>query len=281
MNLVSHFEIQADEPGRAINFYTSVFGWKIEKWDSEEMEYWMVMTDPKGGSGMGINGGLLKRQGSRPPEGMGANSFVCTVVVDDFDAAEKKILKEGGKVALPKFEITGMAWQGDFVDTEGNTFGIHEPFEHMKAAARAKRTAKQIFINLPVEDLKKTKEFFTKMDLTFRPEFTNENAACLVLGENIYAMLLVEKFFKSFIKKEISNAKKSTEVLLAIAVESREKVDELVKKAIAAGGSESRDPQDHGWMYARAIEDLDGHIWEIFFQDESKMPEEMKKKREG
>ncbi|MBI2558336.1 VOC family protein [Candidatus Woesearchaeota archaeon] len=138
--------------------------------------------------------------------------------------------------------------------------------------------AKQIFVNLPIKDLNKSIAFFTKLGFKFNPQFTDENATCMIIGENMFAMLLVEKFFKTFIKKEIADAKKSTEVLVALAVESREKVDELVSKAIKAGGKEPREPQDHGWMYGRAFEDLDGHIWEVFYMDESKMPQEMKNK---
>ena len=137
---------------------------------------------------------------------------------------------------------------------------------------------KQIFVNLPVEDLNKTVEFFTKLGFEFNPKFTDENATCMIIGENIFAMLLVEKFFRTFTPKEICDAKKSTEVLLALAVEGREEVDEMVGKAIKAGGREPRKPQDHGWMYGRSFEDINGHIWEVFCMDESAMPEEMKNK---
>lgn|SRR3989338_7058303 len=131
---------------------------------------------------------------------------------------------------------------------------------------------KQIFINLPVKDLQKTVAFFTHLGFEFNPKFTDENATCMIVGENIFAMLLVEKFFKTFTPKEIADAKKSTEVLLALQVESREAVDDLIAKAIAAGGLEPRERQDHGWMYGRSFEDLNGHIWEVFFMDESAMP---------
>ena len=130
---------------------------------------------------------------------------------------------------------------------------------------------KQIFVNLPVKDLKKTIEFFTKIGFTFNPKFTDDNATCMIIGENIYAMLLIEKFFKTFIKKEISDATKNTEVLMALSVESKDVVDQMVQKAIDAGGKEPREPQDDGWMYGRGFEDLDGHLWEIFYMDESKM----------
>ncbi len=129
--------------------------------------------------------------------------------------------------------------------------------------------ATKIFVNLPVQDLHKTIEFFTKLGFTFNPQFTDENATCMIVGEDIYVMLLVEKFFKSFTKKEICDATKDTEVILALSTESREKVDQMVNKAIEAGGRESRAPQDYGWMYGRAFQDIDGHLWEIIYMDES------------
>jgi len=130
----------------------------------------------------------------------------------------------------------------------------------------------QIFVNLPVKDLNKTKAFFTKLGFTYNQQFTDENAACLIIGENIYAMLLVEKFFKSFTKKEICDSTKSTEAILAIMVESKEEVDTITTKALEAGGSEPREPQDHGWMYGRSFQDIDGHLWEVGFMDVSAMP---------
>lgn len=127
MNRPVHFEIQVDNPERAIKFYKDVFGWTIEKWESEEMEYWMVMTAEKDSKEMGINGGLLRRPRPAPKPEQGANSFVCTMAVENFDEIAQKILSSGGKVAMPKFALAGMAWQGYFLDTEGNTFGIHQP----------------------------------------------------------------------------------------------------------------------------------------------------------
>src|SRR3989338_1354595 len=138
---------------------------------------------------------------------------------------------------------------------------------------------KQIFINLPVKDLKKTIEFFTKLGFKFNPQFTDENATCMIIGENIFAMLLVEKFFKSFISKEIADAKKTTEVLLCLHFGSRKEVDEVLNKAIKAGGIESKEAQEHGWMYSRSFEDINGHIWEMFYMNMDKMPQEMKEKK--
>lgn len=133
--------------------------------------------------------------------------------------------------------------------------------------------AKQIFINLPVKNLDKSVAFFSKLGFTFNPQFTDEKATCMVIGENIYAMLLVESFFKTFTKKEITNAHKSTEVLIALDAESREEVKQMVQNAIAAGGTSYMEAQDHGWMYQHSFADLDGHQWEILYMDESAMPQ--------
>lgn len=127
----------------------------------------------------------------------------------------------------------------------------------------------KIFVNLPVEDLNKTIEFFTKLGFGFNSQFTDENATCMIVGEDIFVMLLVEKFFKTFTKKEICDTTKNTEVIVALSTESREKVDQMINKAIEAGGRESREPQDHGWMYGRSFEDINGHLWEIIYMDES------------
>jgi predicted lactoylglutathione lyase len=133
--------------------------------------------------------------------------------------------------------------------------------------------ATQIFVNLPVKDLDKSVAFFTKLGFSFNPQFTDEKATCMIIAENIYAMLLVESFFKTFTKKEITNAHKSTEVLIALDATSRDEVKEMVSKAIEAGGTSYMDPQDHGWMYQHSFADLDGHQWEILFMDESAIPQ--------
>ena len=131
-----------------------------------------------------------------------------------------------------------------------------------------------IFVNLPVKDLNKTVEFFTKLGFTFNPQFTDENATCMIVGKDIFVMLLVEKFFKTFTKKEISDTTKNTEAIVALSAQSREEVDQMMEKVLGAGGRESRDPQDHGWMYGRSFEDINGHLWEIFYMDESAMKKE-------
>jgi predicted enzyme related to lactoylglutathione lyase len=132
MNRVVHFEIQAEDPERAATFYRTIFGWSIDKWDGGAMEYWIVMTAEKDSTEPGINGGILRRPAKTPPAECGTNAFVCTMQVTDYNETEKQILAAGGKVALPKFAITGMAWQGYYIDTEGNTFGIHQPDKNAK-----------------------------------------------------------------------------------------------------------------------------------------------------
>ncbi len=138
------------------------------------------------------------------------------------------------------------------------------------------KMATKIFVNLPVKDLRRSIDFFTKLGYTFNPQFSDENSTCMIIGENIFAMLLVEARFKDFTKKAISDATKNTEVLIALDAESREKVDEMVKKAVDAGGSIYIDPQDHGWMYAHSYADLDGHQWEIVWMDENAAPQNEK-----
>jgi uncharacterized protein len=127
--------------------------------------------------------------------------------------------------------------------------------------------ATQVFINLPVKDLKKSVEFFTKLGYTFNAQFTDENATSMIISDTIYVMLLTETYFKTFITKEIVDAKKATEVLIALSCDSKEAVDVLVDKAIAAGGRAMKEPQDHGFMYTRNFEDLDGHIWEFLWMN--------------
>jgi predicted lactoylglutathione lyase len=133
--------------------------------------------------------------------------------------------------------------------------------------------ATQIFVNLPVKDLDKSKKFFTDIGFTINPQFTDEKAACVVISEQIYAMILREEFFKTFIPKtQIADATKSTEVLVALSADNKEKVDEMADKALAAGASKLREPEDHGFMYTRSFQDPDGHIWEVFWMDINAAP---------
>lgn len=132
--------------------------------------------------------------------------------------------------------------------------------------------AKQIFVNLPVQDLKKSVEFFTKVGFEFDANFTDESATCMIIGDNIYAMLLVEDRFQSFISKKISNAADTTEVIVALSVDSREQVDSIVQAALDAGAKPSNEPQDHGFMYGWSFQDLDDHLWEVSYMDLSAFP---------
>lgn len=126
----------------------------------------------------------------------------------------------------------------------------------------------KIFVNLPVKDLAVSMDFFAKLGFEFNPKFTNENAACMIVSEDIFAMLLVESFFQTFTTKEIADTTRVTEVLTALSVETREAVDEMVNVAVEAGAQEAREASDQGFMYSRSFEDPDGHIWEIFWMDE-------------
>ena len=125
----------------------------------------------------------------------------------------------------------------------------------------------KIFVNLPVKDLAKSREFFSQLGYGFNAQFSDENAACLVISDDIFAMLLTEPFFKSFTKKDVADARTSTEAMIALSAESRAQVDELADKALAAGGSPATDPQDHGFMYARSFYDPDDHHWEVVWMD--------------
>ena len=129
--------------------------------------------------------------------------------------------------------------------------------------------ATKIFVNLAVKDLKKSIEFFTKLDFKFNAQFTDETAACMMVGEDIFVMLLTHDKFKTFTPKEICDATKSTEVLVCLSAESRENVNAMVGKAVAAGGTTYNEPQDHGFMYGHGFQDLDGHIWELFYMEPS------------
>jgi uncharacterized protein len=129
--------------------------------------------------------------------------------------------------------------------------------------------ASQIYVNLPVKDLKRSNAFFESLGFRLEPKFTDEKASCVILGENIHAMLLTKSFFQTFTNKQICDATKTTEALICLSCESRAEVDELVKNAVAAGGRAPRKPQDQGFMYGHGFEDLDGHIWELIFMQPS------------
>lgn len=129
--------------------------------------------------------------------------------------------------------------------------------------------SRKIFVNLPVKDLQKSIDFFTQVGFTFNPQFTDETATCMVLSEHNFVMLLTHEKFKGFAPNPISDARKVTEVLIAIDCPNRQEVDATVARAVAAGGTTYNKPQDHGFMYGHGFQDLDGHIWEVFYMDPS------------
>ncbi|AOT58766.1 MULTISPECIES: VOC family protein [Streptomyces] len=132
--------------------------------------------------------------------------------------------------------------------------------------------AQMIFVNLPVKDLDAAKGFWTELGYSFNPQFTDENAACLVFSDTIFAMLLTEPFFKNFTKKDVVDASSGTEAIIALSADSREEVDALVDKALAAGATPANEPQEFGdAMYSRSFQDLDHHIWEVVWMDVEKM----------
>ena len=132
--------------------------------------------------------------------------------------------------------------------------------------------SKQIFINLPVNDLAKAKAFYTAIGHSINPKFSDDNAACVVISDTIYVMLLVHPFFQGFTTKAICNTATHIEALLALSMESRADVDAVMEKALAAGGKEPSPARDLGFMYQRTFEDLDGHTWEVFHMDEAAFP---------
>ncbi|MGC2744725.1 MAG: VOC family protein [Candidatus Angelobacter sp.] len=119
MNAPAYFEIQADDPSRVVTFYCEIFGWTFTRAEGLPVEYWRIETE-------GLRGGLLKRPAKTPPLQHGTNAFVCSMEVENFDAMAARILSAGGKIALPKFAVPGVCWQGYFIDIEGNTFGIFQ-----------------------------------------------------------------------------------------------------------------------------------------------------------
>ena len=127
--------------------------------------------------------------------------------------------------------------------------------------------ATKIFVNLPVKDLGKSTVFFTSLGYAFNPQFTNEQAGCLIISEDIYVMLVTEPFFKTFIPGDIADTKTTTESITCLSTDSRQNVDEIISKALAAGATTYKAPQDHGFMYAHGFRDLDGHLWEYIWMD--------------
>lgn len=131
----------------------------------------------------------------------------------------------------------------------------------------------KIFINLPVQDLQRSIDFFKTLGYTFNKQFTNEDGTCLVLGDDIFVMLLVKPFFKGFLTNDVADSKQVSEVIISLSVDSREAVEALVEKALAAGASPSKEPTDMGFMYNRSFLDPDGHHWEVFYMDPNHVEE--------
>ena len=127
--------------------------------------------------------------------------------------------------------------------------------------------ATNIFVNLPVKDLDRSVSFFRALGYEFNPQFTDENATCMIVDENIYVMLLVEQYFKTFMKKDVADTTRTSEVIVALSADSRDAVDEVVRKAVAAGAETPMEAADYGFMYQRSFEDLDGHLWEYLWMD--------------
>ncbi len=127
--------------------------------------------------------------------------------------------------------------------------------------------ATKIFVNLPIKHLDKSIEFFSKLGFKFNRQFTDETATCMIVTDDIFVMLLTEDKFKTFTPKEICDTSKHSEVLVCLSLESRVKVDEMVRKAVAAGGSTYNEAQEHGFMYGHGFQDLDGHLWELIYME--------------
>ncbi|WP_461163273.1 VOC family protein [Arthrobacter sp. R4-81] len=132
--------------------------------------------------------------------------------------------------------------------------------------------ATQIYLNLPVKELNRSVEFFSALGFSFNPDFTDENATCMIINDNAFVMLLVEGFFKTFTSKSIADSTETTEAIMAFSVDSREAVDETVRKALAAGGSPSQEVKDYGFMYNHSFQDPDGHLWEVMWMDPAGPP---------
>jgi len=132
--------------------------------------------------------------------------------------------------------------------------------------------ATMIFVNLPVENLAKASAFYTALGFTPNAQFSDENASSFVISDTIHVMLLTKPFFKGFTNKEVADATATTEVITALSADSRAGVDDLADRALAAGGTPSKDPMDEGFMYSRSFQDLDGHLWEVMYMDMSAVP---------
>lgn len=131
--------------------------------------------------------------------------------------------------------------------------------------------ATKIYVNLPVKDLQRSVRFFQTVGFGYNPQLSDETAACMAISDDIFAMLLTEAKFREVARRPVADATRMTEVLTCLSVESRTRVNQLVDRALAQGGREMREPEDHGFMFGRSFSDLDGHIWEIIYMDQDAM----------
>jgi hypothetical protein len=129
------------------------------------------------------------------------------------------------------------------------------------------QSVRKMFVNLAVEDLERSKEFYAKLGFSFNPQFTDDKAACMIVNEDAYVMLLTKPFFETFTKRELCDTSRQTEALLALSCASKSEVDETVTRAVSAGGQHAMDSTDHGFMYGWSFYDVDGHHWEVFWMD--------------
>lgn len=146
------------------------------------------------------------------------------------------------------------------------------PAPKITNAASKAPTPRKLFVNIPVQNVQRSIVFFEALGFAFNPQFTDASATCMLVGEDAYFMLLDHARFMDFSKRPIGDRTTETNALFALSVGSREEVDEMVRTAIAAGGSPAVEQQDHGFMYGSSFRDLDGHHWEVFWMDASAMP---------
>lgn len=130
----------------------------------------------------------------------------------------------------------------------------------------------KIYVNLPVKDLARSTEFFNKLGFSFDKQFSNDKAGCLIISNDIYAMLITEPFFRSFTTKELADTSKTTEAIVALEVDTRQQVDEMAARALESGGSPASEPMEQDGMYERSFADPDGHLWEVFHMDPATVP---------
>ena len=147
----------------------------------------------------------------------------------------------------------------------------HAPAPTIRNAGTKPTTPRKLFVNIPVSDVQRSIIFFETLGFTFNPQFTDATSTAMLVGEDAYFMFLNRERFMGFSKRPLSDLRKETNHMLALGVDSREEVDAMVKKAVAAGGSLAVEPQDHGFMYGWSFYDLDGHHWEVFWMDPKAM----------